>query len=383
MNLKGQNNIRTKQTNRSQVLQALLRLGRTSRQNIAELTHLTSATITNLTAELIREGLVREVGNLEENRKRAGRKFIALSLHEDAYWAVGVHISFGQLEFGLVNLGGSVKKQRKLDIPAALSEQQFADLLLTELQTFMDGIQEVDVQAIGIGCLGLINFENGVVLDAKPMNWQNIRLAELVASAFKLPVYVDNNVRCMALAEKMFGGSKLVGHFLCLFIGEGIGSGLVLNDDVYRGGVTGAGEIGHVTYVHDGFDCWCGNRGCLEQYASNAAIVRQLKAPSLDAVIQDCLKGNAEAQKAIRQAGRAVGTVLASYINMFHVDQIVIAGHLADENLPFMPAVREEVARRSFLFNREKVEIAFATIREQIGVIGAASLALHYEVFKK
>lgn len=383
MPLKGQNITRAKQTNRSKVLQSLLRYEPTSRHHIAEMTNLTSATITNLTAELIEEGLIREVGYLQDGEKRAGRKFVALALNSDAYWVVGVHISYGLVEFGLVNLSGELRRSHQFPISVALDENALIEQLEQGLDAFLSEIGDVQVRAIGIGCLGLINFEKGEVLAVEHMGWGTVSLAARLTKRFQLPVYLDNNVRAMALGEKMFGDSKQVSNFLCIFIGEGIGSGLILSDELYRGGRTGAGEFGHMTYLPDGSPCWCGNHGCLEQYSSNSALVRKLGAASLQQVISDYRQGRPEAAEAIRQAGQAIGTALASYINVFHVDKAVIAGVLASPDFPLLVEVEKELQSRSFLFRKEKVEVGVSGLGKEIGLAGAASLALYYEVFNK
>jgi glucokinase len=308
-------------------------------------------------------------------------RFLAFSSQEDARWVVGIHISYALLELGLVDGGGKLHKHIRVVLSADLQEHEFSRLLVEELEQFIKGVT-VSVQAIGVGCLGLVSFERGELLNTLSMGWEHIRLAEIIRAKFQLPVYVDNDVRCMTLAEMLHGSGSLSGDFLCLFIGEGIGSGLVLNGELRRGGITGAGELGHITYMPGGVDCWCGNHGCLEQYASHGAIVGEMMADSLDDVIGLYRQGNKEACRIIRAAGRAVGCVLANYINMFHIGTIVMAGRLTAAHLPLMSAVREEIARRSFLIKYEEVDIVSSALGEDIGVVGAACLAMHNEMLK-
>ncbi|WP_201318293.1 ROK family protein [Paenibacillus sp. EPM92] len=293
---------------------------------------------------------------------------------------VGIHIHVSQVELGLINLHGLIKKTRQFPLSPGINEAAFTEMLIKELKAFISDINDVQIAAVGIGCLGLISFDKGEILNVEPLGWGPVPLAAQITNAVQLPVYIDNNVRAMTLAEKMFGESKQVSDFLCIYIGEGIGSGLILNDRLYRGGPTGSGEFGHMTYMPDGISCWCGNRGCLEQYASNTAISRQLQA-SWPRVLHAFEQGDSETVQAMRQAGRAIGTVLASYINILHVEKVVVAGVMAGPGFPLISELKKEIEWRSFLFKREKVQIESSSFGEHIGLIGAASLALQHEIF--
>jgi N-acetylglucosamine repressor len=382
MSFIGQNTLRTKQLNRSLVLQSILRLEKPSRQEIAAFTKLTPATITNIIGELMAEELVVETGSMENGEKRAGRKTIVLDLNEKSKRMAGVHIRSDRIEFGIMTLKGKVLKFHHFPLPEKVDQNVFIEMLIKELESFL-ATSEVQVSCIGVGSVGLVDFENGKILEADHMGWENVELVSAISARFPIPVYLDHHVRGMALAEKLFGSCKNEADFISVYVGQGIGSGMYLRDQLFRSNLTGAGELGHMIYQPDGIPCWCGSRGCLERYASEAAIVKEFQIDSIDDFITGCKQGNEKMQKGVKDAGKQIGSVLTSIINMLHVNKIMIGGKLADPEMPVISEIRKEVRRLSFLDKKRQVEIEASTMGKHVGVIGAASLALLYAIFNK
>ncbi|WP_078379058.1 ROK family transcriptional regulator [Sutcliffiella halmapala] len=381
MSFIGQNTLRTKQLNRTLVFQTLLRLEAPTRQEIASFTKLTPATITNIISELIEEGFVVELGNGVSEQKRAGRKTVVLGLNENSSKIAGVHIRSDRVEIGIVTLRGTVLKSTSFPIPPKIKQDDFLQLLKTKLQSFLQQNKTIPISCIGVGSVGLVDYENGRILEAEHLGWENVDLVAELSTTFQLPVFLDHHVRGMTLAEKMFGSCKNQSDFLSVYIGQGIGAGLFLKDQLYRSEMTGAGELGHMTFQPEGVDCWCGNKGCLERYASEGAIKNELKVDSTLKVIEACQNGEKEAIQTLRTAGKRIAIVLASFLNMFHVQKIVIGGELAHQDLPLLNEIREVANSRSFLAKKRKVEVVTTVLGEQQGIIGAASVALLDGVF--
>ncbi|MGD6832451.1 ROK family transcriptional regulator [Sutcliffiella halmapala] len=381
MSFIGQNTLRTKQLNRTLVFQTLLRLESPTRQEIAAFTKLTPATITNIVNELMEYGYVVELGNGVSELKRAGRKTVVLGLNEEKKRVAGVHIRSDRVELGIVTLRGKVLKSTSFNLPEKIKQDDFLSLLTTKLESFLQKNKAIPVSCIGVGSVGLVNYENGTILEAEHLGWENVEIAAELSRSLKLPVHVDHHVRAMTLAEKMFGACKNQSDFLCVYIGQGIGSGLFLRDQLYRSETTGAGEFGHMTYQPEGRGCWCGNKGCLERYASEEAVLHELKMDSIRSVMEACRNGEADALESLRSAGNKIAVVLSSFINMFHVQKIVIGGDLAKEELPLLREIREKANANSFLAKKRKVEIITTGLGDQQGIIGAASIALLESIF--
>ncbi|MBB6733618.1 ROK family transcriptional regulator [Cohnella zeiphila] len=382
MVLMGHNISRSKQTNKRTILRCLLRYGPISRQRIAEITSLTPATISNLISELIEENLILETGHLEEFRRRAGRKSVALAFHPQACNALAVHMNAREVHFGLAGINGTVRTLRRYEISFDSNQSAFIERLLAETDACIAELRKDSLSAIGVGLVGFVNFDTGTYLSREHLGWKEVPLAALLAERHGLPVYADNNIRTMALAEKMFGVGRTLTDFLLIYIGPGIGSGLVAGDRLYRGGSTGAGEFGHMTYHPEGPACYCGNRGCLERYASLTAIAAELQVSGVLDPLNLLKQGDRQAHEAVARAGRRIGTVLASYLNMFHVPKVIVAGPLAGESIPLLEEIRRELYDRSPLAKRERVEIVGSELGENIGLVGAAALALWNEIFE-
>jgi glucokinase len=287
-----------------------------------------------------------------------------------------------EVQIGLVDILGTVQMLRRYDISQERDQSVFVEHLLSEVDACIAEMGRDTIAAIGVGLVGPVNFDTGTYLSKEHLGWKDVPLAALLRERHGLPVYVDNNIRTMAMAEKMFGAGRTLTDFLLIYIGPGIGSGLVTGDRLYRGGSTGSGEFGHMTYNPDGPRCHCGNRGCLERYASLTVIASELHAAGGQELLDLLNQGNRQAHEAISRAGRRTGTVLASYLNMFYVPKVIVAGPLAKEPLPLLEEIRLEVYERSYLAKRERVEVAASELGENIGLVGAAALAQWNEVFE-
>ncbi|QFT90518.1 N-acetylglucosamine repressor [Bacillus sp. THAF10] len=381
MSFIGQNTLRTKQLNRTLVFQTLLRLEAPSRQEIAAFTKLTPATITNIVSELMEEGFVVELGSGVLEKKRAGRKTVVLGLNEEKNRVAAVHIRSDRVEMGIVTLKGNVRAATSFSMPLGIQQTDFLQLLNEKLGEFLQTYSSLPVSCIGIGSVGLVDYENGGILEAEHLSWTNVELVSELSRTFHMPVYLDHHVRGMTLAEKMFGVSKTDSDFLCVYIGQGIGAGLFLNDQIYRSHMTGAGEIGHMTFEPNGVDCWCGNKGCLERYASEEALLHELDLATVDQLMDVLHNGEEQVVRSLQSAGERIGMVLTSFLNMFHVQKIVLGGKLAQEDLPVIKEIRETIQSRSFLAKKREVEVVPSLLGEAQGVIGAASIALLDGIF--
>jgi predicted NBD/HSP70 family sugar kinase len=136
-----------------------------------------------------------------------------------------------------------------------------------------------------------------------------------------------------------------------------------------------------MTYIPDGIPCWCGNRGCLERYASESAILETLGLAHMDELLLNYQAGDPKTAEQLREAGRMIGKVLVSFLNMLHVKRIVVGGRLASKELPLLQEIREVVRERSVTARYSHIEITASSLGREIGMIGAAALAMHGEFF--
>ena len=251
--------------------------------------------------------------------------------------------------------------------------------------------------AIGVGAAGQVDRKAGVVVDAPNLGVHDMPLGEILGKQFGKPVYVGNDVEVAAQGENIFGSGHGYNNFVCIFIGTGIGSGIVQNGHLYTGFTGTAGEVGHTIIEANGRICGCGGRGCLEAYASRTAITRAIMAeihhgrPSIladdaarqlrqgETVIRSGILASAIQQKdeltieIIAEAGDYLGRALGSILNFYNPDSIILGGGVIEAvDLLFETAVHR--ARTSALAAPAKTPILRTKLGDYSGVVGAACL---------
>ncbi len=396
----GTNSSTVRSHNLQAILLTMLRRDVVSRSRLAELTSLSTTAITNIVTGLLQQGIVVEEG-IEEMRDRrgAGRPRTALRLVPDARFAVGVHIGIGSVRVGLADLYGRTRMFPELSYPL---DQSPHAVLTDTARLVRDGIDKAgvryeDIVGVGVGAAGLVNPETGVNLLAPNLGWQNVPVRDIVSQHLRLPVVVDNNVRSMALGEALFGAGKDV-HTLAFVYGRiGVGSGFVIDGELYHGRGATAGEIGHTTIIpNGGAPCRCGNTGCLETLVSEPVVLRLAEAITqrepngtlatfmrngdgslLDQVFAAARAGDAATQAMLDERAYYMGIALANLVNTFAPDVVILGGMFAQGADVLMPMIEITMRQRAFAEKSETTNLLVTSFGPQAGVVGAAALALN------
>jgi predicted NBD/HSP70 family sugar kinase len=241
-----------------------------------------------------------------------------------------------------------------------------------------------DLAGIGIGLPGPVEHSTGRPANPPIMpGWDGYDVVSRVRETFEVPVLVDNDVNLMALGEHEMAFPE-VNHLLLVKVATGIGSGLISDGRLHRGAQGSAGDLGHVLAPNGGDQqCRCGNVGCLEAVASGAAVAQLLRAKGLETynsndVVELVKAGNMVAAKAVRQAGRDIGDVLASVVSMFNPSVIVIGGALAQSGEMLLAGVRESVYGRSLPLATEHLRIVTSRTAGQAAVLGASTMVVRH-----
>lgn len=238
--------------------------------------------------------------------------------------------------------------------------------------------------AIGIGTAGQIEWPTGRVLSATGNipGWAGTELRRVVATRFDCPVVVDNDANVAALAEQRLGTGVEARCVVCVTLGTGIGTGVVVGGSILRGARGVAAECGHATVNFEGPRCSCGRQGCLEAYASGAGLVSRYlertgrSVSGAEAVFAAASMGDAEATHIIRQASVALGEGLANLAMAYNPDVIVLSGGLAARWGELVaPAVRH-MKSAGLQANLEEVRVLPALAGDNAGLLGAAILAI-------
>jgi glucokinase len=271
------------------------------------------------------------------------------------------------------------------------------------LEVTLDAVQETrelaggEVEAVGFGIPSLIDRRTGRSVIAVHHALFDVPFADVMAERLGLPVFVDNDANLAALAEHRAGAARGHEHALLITVGTGIGGGLILGGELYRGAIGAAGELGHITIDMDGPPCHgnCPGRGCLEALASGTALAREavriaaahpqsrlgraladgreLAGPLVTELAYD---GDAAAREALELIGTRLGVGIASLVNIFDPEVVVIGGGVIGAGELLLAPARAEVARRALPPARDEVRIVPARFGVEAGMIGAAAFAL-------
>jgi glucokinase len=313
--------------------------------------------------------------------------------------AIGVDIGGTKIRIGLVDRYGNVAAE--LAVPSLAKERRVVEQAINGIRNVLKMAEEqgkaLHLLGIGVGSAGQIDFASGTVRYANDLlpGYTGTPIRELLEREFSLPVYVDNDVNVLALAEKRFGSGKHSRHMVCIALGTGVGGALLSEGQIVRGATGGAGEIGHMTVDFRGPRCICGNRGCLELYASGTSIERRMNellksgeeagadapaVPDARAVFARWRAGDPTAGQVMDEAAAALGAAIASLIHIVNPDTIVIGGGVAESGEDFLAKVREEAERRAMPSMYRHVRIEAASSGNRSGMLGAAQLVFQAPV---
>jgi predicted NBD/HSP70 family sugar kinase len=395
----------TRAYNAALVLRALYEFGPISRADVARLSALTRTTVGDVIAELMADGLAREIGR---GPSTGGKAPILLELVDDARQVIGLDLGEFRFRGAVVDLRGRVQATTEREVGGLNGDQALA--VVHEIIDELAEGRRPTLLGIGVGTPGIVDASTGTIRWAVNLDWQDLPLGELLHKRYDVPVQVANDSRAAALAIQLFHGRRPT-NLVAIKVGRGIGAGVVLGGELFHGDGFGAGEIGHTVVDVDGAQCRCGQFGCLETVASSRAIAafateaardhpesilaeRLAKAGEdvddagpggarglhLDDVRAALVTGDEEARRIVVGAGRALGQVVAGMIGFLDIERIVLHGSVASLGQPWLEAVRDEARRRSLGLLSRDVTIELAPTTDDLVVMGASALLLTAEL---
>jgi len=314
-------------------------------------------------------------------------------------YVVGVDLGGTKVLAAVVDGKGNVVSEAKRRTRA---EQGPEAVIARVARTVRDAIQGADVPArqvlaVGMVAPGPLDAETGVVYCAPNLpGWEDVPLAKTLSQALEVPVFLENDVNAGTLGEHVYGAGQGTRDMVGIFVGTGVGGGIIADGKLRRGFRGNAGEVGHMIVQADGPVCGCGNRGCLEALASRTAMERDIR-EALDSgrqsVMADLLKDGAPITsgmiaeavrqedeltlKVLAQAQRYLGLLTASIVNFIDPEMVVFGGGVAEAlGKPFLKPIRA-TARQYFVNQRDvgQVRIVLAKLGDYAGVLGAATIA--------
>lgn len=308
---------------------------------------------------------------------------------------IGIDVGGTNVKIALVNEKGSIIYSNSIPTRAEMGYEYTINNMKEAIGDLLKETKSSakDIEGMGFGFPGQIDCQKGIVRLAPNIpGWVDVPIAAIMEKEFGIPTRVDNDVRCAALGELNFGAGIGCENLICITVGTGIGSGLIINGKLVRGASNAAGEIGHIKLDMTGGPlCGCGDRGCLEAFASGPSIVamaeeyikggkstkyRELANPEITPYIvsEAAKQGDPVAQRIFAIVGEYIGIGLASVVNLLNPEKIIIGGGVAAAGDILMTPIKETLVKRAMKIAGSTVEVVPAELGNTAGVIGASLL---------
>jgi predicted NBD/HSP70 family sugar kinase len=362
----------------------LLRDGRArTRAELALTTGLARSTVAARIDALISSGLVGPAGEASSSGGRPPSRF---AFNPAARAVLAVDVGATHVIIAVTDLGGNILAERRLAQDVAEGPEAVLGRVVEEGKALLAeaGRTPSDLAGIGIGLPGPVEHATGMPVKPPIMpGWDGFDVVRYVRRSLPVPVLVDNDVNIMALGERTAYWPD-EGNFLFIKVATGIGAGIISSGELQRGANGTAGDLGHVRVPRgDDVLCRCGNYGCLEALASGPAVAHSLALQGLAAekggdVLRLVAQGNLQAIQALRQAGRDVGDVLATVVNLLNPSVIVIGGSLGQAGEHLMAGVREVVYRRSLPLATTHLRIGLSMAGDRAAILGASQMVTQH-----
>jgi predicted NBD/HSP70 family sugar kinase len=365
--------------NRRRLLDAVRDLGPLTQSEIMRATGLSAGTVSNLVHELTESATLIAVGGAPRGRR--GR---LLTIAPPAGVALGIDVGHRHLRVVLADWTLNPIAERRVDSPAG---QDALDTLAcaAELVKRVLGAAGVDVEDVAGAGLGLpAPIDTGTGKVGAPVilpGWQGVQAAELATSVLGLPVSVDNDANLGALAETLQGAAQGTRSAAYIKISGGVGAGLVMDGQIFRGPDGTAGEIGHASLDEYGAVCRCGNRGCLETLVRTPVLLRLLEPThganlTVARMVELAHGGDIACRRLIMDAGRQVGLAAANMCNLLNPERIVLGGELSQAADLLIEPMQDVISRHGIPSAARRVQIVQAALGSRSQVLGAVALAL-------
>jgi N-acetylglucosamine repressor len=379
----------TKEHNTNLVLKTIFDRASVSRAEIARITSLTRTTVSDIVADLIAEGLVKEVGM---GSSIGGKSPILLSLVPDSRYLIGLDLARNKFSGAIVNLRGEIRLKVEQEVKG--EDGEAALLSVYEMLDQLVATEYKPLVGIGIGAPGLVNAGEGVVINAVNLDWTNLPLKRLIQERYHLPVSVFNDSQAAAMGEYTFGeGHQPESSLVVINVRYGVGAGIIINGQLFHGDGGGAGEIGHIVVVpQGGLPCRCGNVGCLETVASTQALVQRARALvgegkettlpraekkiSLELIEQAFNSGDPLACQVVLEAGHYMGMAISSLVGTLNIQKVVLAGDMTRFGDQWLAEIQKTLSKNTLERLAEDTLLEIGQLGRSGIILGASAMIL-------
>ncbi len=383
-----------REVNRSIVLDIIRRGGKVSRTDLARRSTLTKPTVSAIVDDLIARGIVQEVG-FGKTVATGGRRARLLEFNDASAAYLGLRFGVHTTTLAIADARGEVRAIHETPTVAGGPHATVRSALgLLDGTLEEAGLPRSRLESVGVTVPGMIDTRTGTVAFAPNLGWTDVPIRSLLQQALDLPVVVHNVTNAGAIAEGRVGAAKGARSYVWVYVGHGLGAGIVIDGQLFAGTKGFSGEIGHCPIVEDGPLCSCGLRGCLETLASGRAIERiaaeavqsgvatklsEHKGPLEAALVLEAARsGDAVAQRILHGVGQQLGVGLSYLINVLDPELVVLGGRVMEAADFILEGARASVARHTL--RSSKVEVVASTLGDRAGLVGSVVSAMDLSV---
>ena len=386
----------TKAINQFNILNTIRNAGLISRVEIAALTGQSRAAVTNITARLLKEKIIVEKETKTSSSR--GRRRVLLALNPTAAYVVGVKLSAFQVSFAVTNMQADVLSSLIMPVRIGKKSVEFvADLIEEGIRHCVSEarLNMRKIAGIGIGIPGLVDSEKEITLWSPLYKRGNRTMRELIQDRFNIKTHIENDANTVTLAQQWFGEGRGVANFLVVTVEHGVGMGIVVNGQLYRG-VKGIGaEFGHLVIVPGGAPCRCRKRGCIEAYVADYSVLgaaidackagrwqcKNISSLTIEEVTVIAQQGEPALRKIFKRGGEILGLGISGLVQIFNPEKIIIAGEGVRAGALLFEPMQKMIKAHTTPEMYETLKIVIQKWQDTDWARGAASLVLQ-ELYK-
>lgn len=372
-----------RELNRALVLQLIRREGRISRADIAKHTQLSRSTVSSIISDLIEERIVSETGI---GTSKGGRRPIILEFNYQARYIIGLDVSRNSITAVITDLNAQVEARQQIPFDVHAGSERGLAIIKQLISTMLkeSPVGRGTISAIGIGVPGPLDYRSGRTIAPPVMpGWDNVPIKEELHQTFGLPVSIDNDANLAAMAEYRWGAGQGVNNLVYIYMSSaGIGSGLIIDNHIYRGSIGSAGEIGHTILSVDAVkgDATT-NAGTLESLASQPILLQGARDLGLigandgvEALLRT-MKTSVQAHELLQQKAHYLGVAVAGIINILNPDRVVVGGTIPEASPLVIDTICATVRQRALAIAARHTTIVAGSLGRNVVALGAAALA--------
>lgn len=300
---------------------------------------------------------------------------------------LGIDVGGTNIKAGLVDASGRVFARTNLSTKSFIqSKEKLIAAVVTCVKDMLavNQLARKDIAGVGVGLPGLIDTQKGIVnFLVNIPGWRNVPLKKILQEKLALPVFIDNDANVIALGEWKFGAGRGIKNLISITLGTGVGGGLIINNELFRGAGFAAGEIGHIPLNENGPKCNCGGYGCLETYIGNRYLLSKARkvfrsdSISLEEITRLADRGNRQAVAFWREVAAHLGNGLVGAVNLLNPQRIIIGGGIANAHRYLFKTICETIKKRAMKIQAGNLKIVKAQLGVNAGIVGTQVLVTH------